>query len=68
MRRMRSREAATGTNADRIELAGEEFHARLRLGFLKLAEAEKDRFDVIDASGGVDEVWEKVWKSTKRFL
>ena len=68
MQRMRSREAATGTSADRIELAGEEFHARLRLGFLKLAEAEKDRFDVIDASGGVDEVWEKVWKSTKRFL
>jgi dTMP kinase len=65
---MRSREAATGTSADRIELAGAEFHARLRRGFLDLAAAEKDRFDVIDASGSEDEVWEKIWKSTKRFL
>jgi dTMP kinase len=68
LKRMRSREAATGTSADRIELAGAEFHARLRQGFLELAAAEKDRFDVIDASGSEDEVWEKVWKSTKRFL
>jgi dTMP kinase len=66
--RMRSREAATGTSADRIELAGAEFHARLRQGFLDLAEKEKDRFSVIDASGNEDEVWSEIWKSMKRFL
>jgi dTMP kinase len=65
---MRSREAATGTSADRIELAGAEFHARLRQGFLDLAEKEKDRFSVIDASGNEDEVWSEIWKSMKRFL
>jgi dTMP kinase len=68
LRRMRSREAATGTSADRIELAGAEFHARLRQGFLDLAEKEKDRFSVIDASGNEDEVWSEIWKSMKRFL
>jgi dTMP kinase len=66
--RMRSREVATGTSADRIELAGAEFHARLRQGFLDLAEKEKDRFSVIDASGNEDEVWSEIWKSMKRFL
>ena len=66
--RMRGRELSTGVGRDRIELAGAEFHARLRRGFLDLAAAEKDRFDVIDASGSEDEVWEKIWKSTKRFL
>lgn len=55
--RMRRREAETNTSADRIELAGAEFHARLRAGFLELAAAEPDRIRVIDANGTPDEVW-----------
>lgn len=66
--RMRRREAATSTQADRIELAGDEFHARLRKGFAELAKAEPWRIVTIDANGTVDEVWENVWKSMKRFL
>lgn len=66
--RMRAREAATGTSADRIELAGGDFHARLRRGFMELAAADSGRVTVIDASGNEDEVWERVWKSVKRFL
>lgn len=66
--RMRSREAATNTTADRMERAGEEFHARLRTGFAALAKAEQDRIVTIDANGTPDEVWELVWKSTRRFL
>ena len=66
--RMRRREAATSTQADRIELAGDEFHARLRKGFAELAKAEPWRIVTIDANGTVDEVWEDVWKSMKRFL
>ena len=64
--RMRSRETATATTADRIELAGEAFHARLRAGFRALAAAEPERFVTIDANGGEEEVWEAVWKSMKR--
>jgi len=67
-RRMRAREAATNTAADRIEQAGAEFHARLRSGFEALAEAEPDRIVRIDANGSIDEVGESVWKSLRHFL
>ena len=66
--RMRQREELTNTMADRIEKAGEEFHARLREGFAALAKAEPERIVAIDANGTQDEVWEDVWKSTRRFL
>ena len=65
--RMRKREAATNTTADRLELAGDEFHARLRGGFAELAKAEPERIVTIDANGTPDEVWENVWKLTRRF-
>ena len=65
--RMREREAATNTAADRIEKAGEDFHARLRAGFAELAKSEPERIVTIDANGGADEVWESVWKSMRRF-
>ena len=65
--RMRSREASTATTADRIERAGDEFHARLRAGFAELAKAEPERVITIDANGTPDEVWELVWKSMRRF-
>ena len=55
------REAATNTSADRIECAGEDFHARLRDGFAELAAAEPDRIKVVDADGPADEVWERIW-------
>jgi dTMP kinase len=66
--RMRRRESETGTAADRIELAGDGFHERLRRGFRELAQAEPRRIVTIDADGSENEVWERVWKSTKRFL
>ena len=65
--RRAQREAATHTEADRIERAGDGFHARLRTGFAELAKAEPDRIVTIDANGPADEVWEAVWKSTRRF-
>jgi dTMP kinase len=55
-RRMRGREAATNTSADRIERAGSRFHARLRKGFLELAAADAPRFSVVDASKSPDDV------------
>ena len=58
--RMRCREAATNTSADRIELAGDGFHSRLRAGFLEMAAAEPDRIKVIDANGSPDEVWAQI--------
>ena len=66
--RMRSREAATNTTADRIEQAGDAFHDRLRQGFLEMAAAEPERIVKIDAAGTKEEVWEKVWTSLKPIL
>jgi len=66
--RRRSREVATNTSADRIEQAGEAFHARLREGFLELAEREPGRIVRLDANGSEEEVWGQVWMSMRRFL
>lgn len=66
--RMRKREKDTNTEADRIELAGDDFHRKLREGFHALAAAESDRIHTIDASGTPDEVWESVCMSLKRLI
>ena len=58
--RMRRREAATNTSADRIEQAGDGFHSRLRAGFLEMAKAEPERIKVIDANGSPDDVWARI--------
>lgn len=66
--RMRRRESETNTTADRIELAGDEFHSRLREGFRELAKKNPDRIVTVDASGAPDEVWEIVCRSLKRLI
>ena len=64
--RMHRRESAANTSADRIEKAGDDFHARLRGGFAALAKAEPERIVTIDANGSVDEVWKQIWNSMTR--
>ena len=66
--RMRAREQAAHTEADRMEKAGDGFHARLRKGFLELSAAEPERFVVIAAEDGVDDVAEKIWNSMRPML
>ncbi len=51
---------ATAGGADRIEGEGHAFHERVRQGYLRIARAEPDRVRVVDASGSVEEVWERV--------
>ena len=65
--RMRRREEATKAGADRIERAGDGFHARLRAGFAEMAEREPGRFVRIDASGSPDEVESLVWRAVEAF-
>ena len=66
--RMRSREFQTNTAADRIERAGDLFHARLREGFRALAAAEPERIVTIDANGSADEVWEKILNKLRKVM
>ena len=68
MARRRRRERDTCSAADRIEMEGADFHARIRTGFAELAKAEPSRIVTIDANGSADAVWEEIWKSTRRFL
>lgn len=49
--------ARLGRREDRMESAGDGFQDRTRRAFLDLAQAEPDRFLVIDAGGRVEEVW-----------
>jgi dTMP kinase len=45
-----SRLAQSRTRYDRLESAGDDFHARVRTAYLELAAAEPDRFLVLDAT------------------
>jgi len=47
---------------DRMERKGEEYHRRVREGFLKYAAAEPNRYIVIDATSSPDEVAESIWQ------
>jgi dTMP kinase len=51
--------ARVGKDQDRVERAGEQFHQRVRDGYLALAHAEPHRWLVVDGTGSMDAV-EKV--------
>lgn len=59
---------ATGAGADRLEREDIAFHERVRAGFLALAEAERERFRVVDASADEDAVAEDVWAAVAPVL
>lgn len=50
---------------DRIGAAGRDFLDAVALGFTELAEADPDRFVVIDASRPVEEVAAAIWKAAR---
>lgn len=54
--------AATRLNPllDRMELKGEQFHRRVRQGFLAQAQNQPDKYLVIDASANADEVFARL--------
>lgn len=61
-------EASSGPAEDRYERMGLAFHQRLRRGFRAIAKAEPKRCKIIDASGSVDDVAERIWAAVaKRF-
>ena len=52
----RARLDASRTRYDRLEAERSDFHARVRAAYLRLAEAEPERFLVVDAGRPVDEI------------
>ena len=51
-----------GDDKDRMESAGDEFHSKVRNGYLEIAKQEPERVKVIDANPPVEEVFEQVKK------
>ncbi|PRX38542.1 dTMP kinase [Planifilum fimeticola] len=64
IRRLQSR----GRGIDRIERKGKKFHERVRQGFLRLAQAEPDRFLVVDASRPADEVFHLLRRDLEKLI
>jgi len=57
-----------GTEKDRMESAGIEFHNKVRNGYLKIAEEEPERIKVVNAVQTIDEVFEDVKNIVDKIL
>ena len=55
------RAASRGDIENRFESKGAAFHERLRQGFLKRAAAVPERYRVIDADQGIDDICGQIW-------
>lgn len=53
---------------DRFEAEAVEFHQRVARGFSALAAADPDRWRVVDAAGGIEEVAARVWAAVEPLL
>jgi dTMP kinase len=53
------------SSLDRIEAEGSAFLERAQAGFRQLAAADPERWRVVDATGTVEEVAERVWKAVE---
>ena len=60
------RRARTGDPRDRLEAAGEEFHDRVIAGFRQMASLSEGSWEVVDGSGSIEEVAERVWQAWLR--
>jgi len=59
---------ATRTKYDRLEAEAGEFHARVRAGYLALANAEPDRFLVLDARDPIDTIADAIRERVSTLL
>ena len=63
-----SRRTDGGIHNDRLESEGVGFHTRVREAYLKMAAAEPERIQVVDASGTVAETHASVMRMVTEFL
>ena len=55
------RRRKAGGDWNRLDAYDLEFHRRVRQGYFKLAEAEPERWVVVNAEAGVEELAERIW-------
>ncbi|QJC22523.1 dTMP kinase [Arcanobacterium buesumense] len=60
--------ARVGTEQDRLEAAGVEFHQQVRREFLALAEDRPDRWHVIDGTQSIDAIAQRIQESVSQAL
>lgn len=58
-----SRRAGDTGTANRLDLESQEFHGRVRQGYLELARSEPGRFVVLDAAQPADVLQAQVWQA-----
>lgn len=63
-----ARERTRGRFKDRLEREERKFHARVKLGYSRIAKAEPGRVKTVSGEGPVGEVAEKIWKITAKRL
>ena len=64
--RAMARAEASGGGESRFEQFDQDFHERLRHGFVEIAKRNPDRCVLIDASGSMDEVATAIWAQVSR--
>ena len=60
--------ARINNERDRFEVESRAFHERIREGYLKMATAEPERWRVIDAKKGKEEIAGVIWQEVSRLL
>ena len=60
--------SSTKTGPDRLDIEDDEFHARVRDAYLRIASAEPERVKLVDSSGPVDVTHERVKEVVISFL
>lgn len=59
--------ARVGKNKDRMESAGNEFHEKVRKGYLEIAKKEPDRVKVINSNDSIENIFEHVKREFVNF-
>jgi dTMP kinase len=57
-----------GMKVDRLDIEDVEFYTRVRKAYLEIAQAEPNRFRIIDASGAVEEIHTRVMEVVNEFF
>ena len=68
MRRLENRNRITGASPDRIERENQEFHRRVRAGYLDLANQNPERFMVLDGRLPSDRISDLIWNHVQHLL
>lgn len=65
---MRARARQENMFENRFESLDEDFHNRVRSGFLEIAKKDSDRCRIIDAQGSIEDVSSRIWQQLEMYI